>query len=428
MSITSTRRRSTTNSAASLLQRFLAVRQFTERITDPLSAEDCLVQSMDDASPTRWHLAHTTWFFETFALNGQTGYEVFDRDFNYLFNSYYNSIGQQFPRSKRGLISRPGLAEIERYRRHVDDQICQRLESDDYAQQMADVLEVGLQHEQQHQELILTDIKHALAGNPTFPEYRADPFDPTSSNVRRPDQITAGNYQIGHSDNTFAYDNESPRHQVHLKGYRLSPSLVSCGEYLEFMEDDGYNRPEFWLSLGWNTVQQNGWCAPLYWHQQDGQWLQYTLAGLAPVDPDWPVCHVSLFEADAFARWAGKRLPTEFEWEVAARQTPEAVLAEAPFVDFLIDRELAVHPTRQPDSLLGGLWQWTSSSYQAYPGYRPPDGAIGEYNGKFMCNQYVLRGGSVATHSTHIRPTYRNFFPTHTRWQFTGIRLATDAN
>ncbi len=436
----------TTKQIAALVEQYSSVRGFSDALTEPLSAEDCMVQSMDDVSPTRWHLAHTTWFFETFALRDQPGYEVFDESYNYLFNSYYNTIGEQFPRSKRGLISRPGLDEIRAYRRHVDAQITERLQSEDYAQRMFQVLRVGLQHEQQHQELMLTDIKHVLSCNPIVPAYHEREFDHTAEPHLDGVVIEGGNYDIGHQGDAFAFDNEYPRHRVYLNECSLSRNLVTCGEYLQFMEEGGYARPEFWLSLGWSTVQQEGWTSPLYWSRKDGQWMQFTLAGLVPINPDWPICHVSLFEADAFARWNGKRLPTEFEWEIAAfksvaerakrfgkgEQPSKASAASAtasaqePFADYLVENDKSFHPTRSPVGMMGGLWQWTSSSYAAYPGYKPPAGSIGEYNGKFMCNQYVLRGGSIATHSSHIRPTYRNFFPAHSRWQFTGIRLAED--
>ena len=418
----------TTSTAAPnpLAQHFLQTRRFTDRLVEPLSAEDCMVQSMDDVSPTRWHLAHTTWFFETFALKEEPGYEVFDETFNYLFNSYYNTIGAQFPRPRRGVLSRPGLEEIKRYREYVDAQVIERLASPKYAERMRDIIEVGIHHEQQHQELILTDIKHVLACNPLFPAYRSDPFD----RAEKPEQewlsISAGNYDVGYEGEGFAYDNESPRHRVYLNDFRIAKNLVTNGDYIEFIEDGGYERPELWLSLGWSTVQEEQWNAPLYWMKQDGDWKQFTLAGLTPVNRDWPVCHISLFEADAFARWAGKRLPTEFEWEVAATQLLADDLTTEPFADTLLDSNLALHPTRSPAGMLGSVWQWTNSSYQAYPGYRPPEGALGEYNGKFMCNQYILRGGSIATSSNHIRTTYRNFFPASTRWQFSGVRLTQD--
>lgn len=416
---------------AALAKAYCDTRQFTQQIVQPLSAEDCMVQSMDDVSPTRWHLAHTTWFFETFALREEPDYPIYDECYNFLFNSYYNTIGQQFNRSHRGMISRPGLADIQNYRQHVDAEITKRLQSPEYVARKRAILEVGIQHEQQHQELILTDIKHVLSGNPMHPVYQDAPFAPSRSPLPdQPIRIDAGLYEIGHCGDGFAFDNESPRHPVYLHDAQLSNRLVTCGEFLAFMEEGGYQRPEFWLSLGWNTVKQEHWQAPLYWTKQNDKWMQFTLAGLVPVNPDWPVCHVSLFEADAFARWSGKRLPTEFEWEIAAtRNLQDSDPAKHgsspdPTADHLLANQLAIHPTRSPESLMGSVWQWTSSSYAAYPGYTPAPGAIGEYNGKFMCNQYVLRGGSVATHSTHIRPTYRNFFPAQTRWQFTGIRLA----
>ncbi|MFC1758327.1 ergothioneine biosynthesis protein EgtB [Planctomycetota bacterium] len=411
-----------------LADAFSRTRRFTERIVEPLSAEDCMVQSMEDVSPTRWHLAHTTWFFETFALQNQPGYQVFNEHFNYLFNSYYNTIGSQFPRPQRGLLSRPGLDEIKRYRQHVDDAIAELLKSPDYLEQMQSVLEIGIQHEQQHQELMLTDIKHVFSCNPMYPAYREYHFDTTCDFPDGSIEIPAQLYSVGNDGDAFAFDNELPTHQVYVNECRLSKQLVTCGEYLQFMEDGGYERPELWLSLGWNTVQQKRWTAPLYWVRRDNVWMQFTLAGLVPVDPSWPVCHISLFEADAFARWCGRRLPTEFEWEVASQLAGSGAnvgnVRSQPFADVLFEREWTIHPTRSPESLMGAVWQWTSSSYQAYPGYKAPAGAIGEYNGKFMCNQYVLRGGSVATDSRHIRPTYRNFFPADTRWQFTGVRLA----
>jgi ergothioneine biosynthesis protein EgtB len=413
------------NMPSTLIDAFVNTRQFTERLTQPLSAEDCMVQSMDDASPTRWHLAHTTWFFETFVLEVETDYTVFDQDFKYLFNSYYNSIGEQFPRSHRGLISRPGLERIRKYRSYVDDEIFKRFQRSDYAERYHHLLQIGLQHEQQHQELILTDIKHVLSCNPTYPKYQDVAFGsqvPCSSGGFL--KIDAGVYEIGFAGDGFAFDNESPKHSVFLHACSIAKSLVTCGEYLQFMDAGGYTQPEHWLSLGWACVNQNRWNSPMYWQQVDGRWMQFTLAGLVPLVLDEPVTHVSFFEADAFARWRGMRLPTEFEWEVAAMQTAHGGSGDAIFVDRLLDAELAIHPTQSPSGMCGSVWQWTSSSYLGYPGYRPPAGAVGEYNGKFMCDQHVLRGGSVATHSTHIRATYRNFFPASTRWQFSGIRLA----
>ncbi len=409
------------------------VRSLTDHIVEPLSVEDCGVQSMDDASPIRWHLAHTTWFFETFILRSQADYQEFNPHFGFLFNSYYHSIGKQYPRSRRGLISRPGLSQVREYRQHVDQEILTRLQSEDFAIAAEPLLRVGIHHEQQHQELMLTDLKHMLSCNPMWPVYRDDPFDAcnaTASTTPTSDEwieIAEGVYPIGHDGNGFAFDNESPRHPTYLPNASLSSVLVTNGEYLEFMQAGGYERPEHWLSMGWATTQQQHWDSPLYWLRHNGEWHQFTLAGLVPVELAWPVTHLSYFEADAFARWKGRRLPTEFEWEAACDQvasTATTPLDQEPFADVLFEQDKCIHPTRSPDGLMGTVWQWTSSSYAGYPGYRPAAGAVGEYNGKFMCNQSVLRGGSVATSSTHIRSTYRNFFPPEARWQFSGIRLA----
>ena len=416
-----------TQTTSELCKAYQRVRDFSLQIAAPLSAEDCAIQSMPDVSPTRWHLAHTTWFFETFLLRDRPGYQKFDSAYEYLFNSYYNQVGKQFPRAQRGLISRPGLEETIQYRDHVDRAMQKLIQSNELDQSERDTLEIGLNHEQQHQELMLTDIKHVLSCNPTWPTYADLPFDASCRPSNDWIEIDAGLYEVGHEDpDAFAFDNESPRHQTFLNDCRVSDSLVTCGEYLTFIEDGGYQKPEFWLSLGWSVVQQQDWHSPLYWVKENDEWFQFTLAGLRPVNPHWPVSHVSLFEADAFARWAGKRLPTEFEWEAAQSCIGPKALATEPFADYLLGADLTVHPTRSPASLLGSVWQWTSSSYAPYPGYRPPAGAIGEYNGKFMCNQYVLRGGSVATSHDHIRATYRNFFPADARWQFSGIRLADD--
>ncbi len=409
--------------SSSLESRYQQTREFTNQIVAPLTPEDCMVQSMDDVSPTRWHIAHTTWFFETFVLGRRDDYREYDPSFNYLFNSYYNTIGRQFPRPQRGFISRPGLQEIKNYRTYVDQHLIQFLAKGEFDDRTKATIEVGLNHEQQHQELMLTDIKHVLSCNPTLPTYCDWAFDDCGDPSARWVEFQAGIHEVGFNGDTFSFDNESPSHRVFLDRFRIAENLVTCGQYLEFVESGGYAKPEYWLSLGWSTVQQNHWDAPLYWTKKGDHWYQFTLAGLTPVNEDWPVCHVSYFEADAFARWAGKRLPTEFEWEVACRSQPNQLVA-APFADHLVANENAIHPTRSPEGMLGSVWQWTSSSYGAYPGYRPPAGAIGEYNGKFMCNQYVLRGGSVATSSHHIRPTYRNFFPADARWQFSGLRLA----
>ena len=411
-----------------LALRYRAVRSLSDAISGPLSAEDCMVQSMPDVSPTRWHLAHTTWFFETFLLRRNESYEVFDDQFQYLFNSYYNAVGKQFPRPQRGLISRPGLNEIREYRAYVDSQMESFLlrELDASTQR---IVNVGIHHEQQHQELMLTDIKHVLSCNPLLPAYHDNEFELPAETQLEWVPFSGGTRSIGHDQLTFCYDNELPVHAALLHDFQIASRPVTCGEYIQFIEDGGYNRPDHWLSMGWSTVNELGWDAPLYWLKKGGAWFVYTLAGLVPIDEAWPVCHVSYFEADAFARWSGARLPTEFEWEVAASEQP----IEGQFADHCLATDRAVHPTLParrnaapgcPQHLFGGVWEWTQSSYAPYPGYCPPDGALGEYNGKFMCNQYVLRGGSVATSWDHIRPTYRNFFPPEARWQFSGVRLA----
>jgi ergothioneine biosynthesis protein EgtB len=373
------------------------VRRRSEAIASPLSAEDCAIQSMPDASPTRWHLAHTTWFFETFLLKSLVNYQVFDASFEYLFNSYYDTVGDQFPRSKRGLISRPGLKETLAYREHVDSTIQRCLEDEFLTPRQLDVLTLGLHHEQQHQELMLTDIKHVLSCNPLDPVYDHRFSEATASAEMSWKDIPEALVWIGTDTEAFAFDNERPRHRFFLDAYGIASRFVTNGEYLGFIEDGGYERPEHWLSMGWDAVRKRGWTAPMYWQHQQGGWSRFTLGGRRDVDPNEPVCHVSYFEADAYARWAGCRLPTEQEWEHAMGDEPQA---------------------------LGKLWQWTASQYTAYPGYRAPAGAFGEYNGKFMCNQFVLRGGSFATPPGHFRSSYRNFFPPETRWQFSGIRLA----
>ncbi|HZT66825.1 MAG TPA: ergothioneine biosynthesis protein EgtB [Acidimicrobiales bacterium] len=376
--------------------RYLQVRAHTERLAEPLSAEDQTIQSMPDASPTKWHRAHTSWFFETFVLGPfDPGYQVFDSSFAYLFNSYYEAVGPRHPRPQRGLITRPGAEEISRYRRHVDDAMGRFIEG--AAVSANELVELGLHHEQQHQELVLMDVKHALSMNPLAPVYRAD--GPEPSGPCRPGFIShdGGIVEVGHPGDSFCFDNETPVHQVMLRPFALAAGLVTNGQWMEFMADGGYHRPELWLSDGWATARTNEWESPLYWSRIDGEWWQFSLAGLRRVDAEAPVCHVSLFEADAFAHWAGARLPTEFEWEAVAAGTPGS---------------------------LGQVWQWTSSAYAPYPGFRPNPGAVGEYNGKFMVNQYVLRGGSCATPAGHARATYRNFFPAASRWMFAGLRLA----
>ena len=379
------------------LDAFLAVRHRTEELASPLSPEDQTVQSMPDASPTKWHLAHTTWFFETFILKPHAkGYRAFDPAFEYLFNSYYEAVGPRHPRPQRGMITRPGVEEVLAYRRHVTAAMCDFLGTDHAAHEL---VELGLHHEQQHQELILMDIKHALSLNPLRPAYRAARSPAVqSSQARAWQEFEGGLVETGHDGQGFAFDNEAPRHRSWLDAFALAIRPVNCSEYLAFMEEGGYRRAEFWLSAGWECVNSRGWQAPLYWEQKDGAWHVFTLSGLEPVDPSRPVCHVSAFEAAAFAKWAGKRLPREAEWETAAN-----VLQGC-----------------------GEVWEWTASPYVAYPGYREAAGAIGEYNGKFMASQMVLRGGCSATPAGHVRPTYRNFFPPDARWMFGGIRLAED--
>jgi ergothioneine biosynthesis protein EgtB len=412
------------NPQPSVIERFCSIRQFTEQLAAPLGAEDCAIQSMPDVSPTRWHLAHTTWFFETFVLTrASRGYQPFHPAFQHLYNSYYNTIGEQFPRDRRGVLSRPTLDQVMEYRRHVDRHMGALLPDGDPCR-FAAVIELGIHHEQQHQELILTDIKHVLSCNPLHPVYREAAAQPPMPHAEPLAWriIPEGMYSIGFDAEGFAFDNESPRHRVFLERFELADRLITNGEYLEFMESGGYRRPELWLSAGWQQVRTCGLSAPLYWLEVDGEPRQFTLSGLRKIEPREPVCHVSYFEADAFARWAGARLPTEAEWEVAAADLP----IEGNFADSGLMHPLQVaipSPHGSLHQIYGDVWEWTSSSYSPYPGYKPVEGALGEYNGKFMCNQYVLRGGSCATPKSHIRATYRNFFPPEARWQFSGIRL-----
>jgi ergothioneine biosynthesis protein EgtB len=408
-------------SPASLLDRYRSVRDLSVVLCETLSPEDCTVQSMPDASPTRWHLAHTTWFFETFLLAPLGDYRLYNDKFSELFNSYYNSLGQQFPRAQRGVLSRPSLGEVFAYRDYVDEHLRHALRNDRLSAEAKTIVELGLHHEQQHQELLLTDMKHAFACNPMLPVYRDAPWHMVAPHESTWIEFDEGLHAIGHDSVTFAYDNESPRHRVFLAEFAIASRLVTCGDYLNFIEDGGYRRPQLWLSEGWHHVNSQGWGAPLYWHNEDGRWSHFTLGGLQPLDPNRPVCHVSYFEADAYARWAGYRLPTEAEWEVAAAAHGDD--HQACFVDMLLQQNQVLHP-QGTSAMLGDAWQWTASQYLPYPGYCPPSGALGEYNGKFMCNQFVLRGGSCATHSSHIRTTYRNFFAPAARWQFSGIRLA----
>ncbi len=416
-----------TPSSDHVAARFAAVRGASERLAAPLSPEDATAQSMPDASPVKWHLAHTSWFFETFVLEGRPGYEPLDPSYRVLFNSYYQTVGEQYFRPERGMITRPGLDEVRAYRAHVDAACLGLLERDALSRQERALVELGLHHEQQHQELILTDLKHLFAKNPLHPVYRAGaPGRGADPGALGWHAVPGGLREIGHGGRGFAFDNEGPRHRVFVHGFALASRLVTNGEYLAFMADAGYARPELWLSDGFATVQERGWKAPLYWQQVDGVWHHFTLHGLAALDPHEPVTHVSAYEADAYARWAGARLPTEAEWEVVASGAP----IEGNFVESerLHPAPLATAEDRVPAQLFGDVWEWTGSAYAPYPGYQPPAGAIGEYNGKFMANQLVLRGGSCATPRSHIRASYRNFFYPDARWQFSGIRLARDAS
>ncbi len=414
-------------------QQFIAeyqkVRRFSEKLCEPLVVEDYVIQSMPDVSPTKWHLAHVSWFFETFLLQPSLpGYRSLHPQYSYLFNSYYNSVGKRHCRPRRGLISRPTVEETYAYRRYVDEHMLALLEKADERQltALAPLLTLGLHHEQQHQELMLTDIKHVLACNPLSPVYLAR----ASQKTAPPPAVEwiafeEGLRWIGHAGEGFAFDNEGPRHRQFVPAFQLASRLVTNGEYLEFIEDGGYRNPLLWLSDGWNTVRAEEWQAPLYWEKRDGQWRVMTLHGLCEVERNEPVCHISYFEADAFARWSGCRLPTEAEWEVAAQTVPIAGNFVESGLYHPAPLDGAAHAGKLAQ-MYGDVWEWTQSAYAPYPGFRPAAGAVGEYNGKFMCDQYVLRGGSCATSLSHIRPTYRNFFPANAQWQFMGMRLARE--
>jgi len=415
-------------------ERYRAVRADSERLCEPLAVEDYGLQTMPDVSPAKWHLAHTSWFFETFLLvRFAAGYRVFHPAFDHLFNSYYLTHGEPFPRPRRGLLSRPTVGQVYAYRAAVDGAVAALIAAVDEAAwvQIEPLLVLGLNHEQQHQELLLTDLKHAFFCNPLRPAYRDDLPEPPRREPGKAGwrEFPAGMYEIGAHDQGFAYDNEQPRHRIWLEGFALADRPVSNAEYLAFIDDGGYREPRWWLSEGWARVQGEGWRAPLYWERRDAEWWEFTLGGMRPLDPAAPVSHVSHFEADAFASWAGVRLPTEAEWEVAA--TPGRVggeideatcnLRDAGYL------QPVAGPTRSgPCQLFGDVWEWTSSPYTAYPGFRIPDGPVGEYNGKFMSGQMVLRGGSCVTPPGHIRASYRNFFYPGDRWQISGIRLAED--
>lgn len=414
-------------SPATLLEQYKSVRRQTDLLAAPLSPEDQMVQSCAEASPTKWHLAHTSWFFETFLLTQHLkNYRTFHPQFRTLFNSYYNAVGPQPEKALRNTFSRPGLDEVQKYRRHTDEHMYKLLDSGELSESVMKLVELGTNHEQQHQELLVTDIKHAFWVNPLRPAYQTNSISGRDGTApsQKPHTYEEGLYEIGAEDEHFHFDNESPRHKVYVQSFRFATRPVTCGEYVAFIEDRGYSRPELWLSDGWNAVKAHSWSAPLYWEKSGQEWQQFTCAGMRTVNEHEPVCHVSYYEADAFARWAGARLPTEFEWEVAA--------SHAKVHGNLLESG-AFHPSiarpadeQQPSQIFGDVWEWTASSYLPYPGFKPAAGALGEYNGKFMCNQMVLRGGSCATPGSHIRASYRNFFPPETRWQFSGIRLADD--
>ena len=406
-----------------LRDRYCDVRTTTDALAAPLSAEDQTVQSMPDVSPTKWHRAHTTWFFETFVLGQHLpGYAVHDPAYDYLFNSYYEAVGDRYPRARRGLVSRPGVAEVAAYREHVDQHMATLLDGP-AADTVADLVELGLHHEQQHQELLLMDICHVLHQSPLRPAYAPAAVAAVPSPSLGWHEVEGGIVAVGHDGDGFAFDNEGPSHRVLLEPFRIADRLVTCGEWLEFMADGGYGRHELWLSDGWAAVHAQGWDSPLYWEQVDGVWHEFTLHGLRPVDPASPVAHVSQYEADAFARWAGRRLPTEFEWEHAVRTLcGTATTDPAP-------GQFATAPVSGAGPLadrFGQVWQWTASAYLPYPRFEPAAGAVGEYNGKFMSGQMVLRGSSCLTSAGHARVTYRNFFPAHSRWVGAGLRLADD--
>lgn len=424
--------------AQPLSRRFAAVRRRSLQLVAPLSPEDMVVQSMPDASPAKWHLAHTTWFFETFLLQrADPGYACFDPAFGYLFNSYYEAIGPRHPRPHRGLLTRPPLSRVLAYRDHVDaamqDLLHQRGVED---AGLRALVELGLHHEEQHQELLLTDILHAFSCNPVDPVFApaegdlpdAGPVSGEAGDGSQWSSFDGGVVSVGHDGNGFAFDCEGPRHEVLLQPFRLARRPVTNGDWLAFMADDGYRRPELWLADGWARVQAEGWTAPLYWREEaPGRWSALTLRGRLPVDAAAPVGHLSYFEADAFASWAGHRLPTEAEWEHAAARSPATgnLLGSAALCPRALPAAAAV--TAGPAQLFGDVWEWTRSAYCAYPGFRPAAGAVGEYNGKFMSGQFVLRGGSCLTPDGHVRASYRNFFYPHQRWQMTGLRLAADA-
>ncbi len=410
-----------------LTKRFTDVRGVTMKLIQPLEAEDFIIQSHEDVSPAKWHIAHTTWFFERMILKEyKSGYQEFNPAFDFLFNSYYNSIGPYQPRHQRGVLSRPTVDEVIAYRRYVDDQVLELLADSDKKKEVEKLIEMGLQHEQQHQELILMDVKYNFFVNPLFPTYLETAKRTVSQKLETEFvEFNGGLVEIGHSGEGFSFDNESPRHKVWLEPFKLATKPVTNGEFLEFIEAGGYEQPEYWLSDGWSTVKENNWKAPLYWLKNDEEnWQLFTLGGVVDLDPNEPVSHVSFYEADAFSRWKGKRLPTEAEWEYASQGIA---------INGNMMEQGAYHPvssseegTTELSKMFGDVWEWTASAYTSYPGSKPLEGALGEYNAKFMCNQMILRGGSCATPASHIRSTYRNFFAPDKRWQFSGFRLADD--
>ncbi|MEE9252576.1 MAG: ergothioneine biosynthesis protein EgtB [Thermodesulfobacteriota bacterium] len=413
----------------SLASKYREVRKFSETLCQPLNIEDYVIQSMPDVSPTKWHLAHTSWFFETFVLpKADPKYKSPNPQYAYLFNSYYVLAGERWYRPNRGLISRPGVEDTFKYRKHVDNHMLEFLENSGEVifEELAPIIEIGLHHEQQHQELMLTDIKHVFSINPMKPAYRKDlPTPPKTKSVEKMGwvEFPEGQRWIGSDGESFAYDNELPLHRQFVGEFSIATRLVTNGEYVEFIEDGAYERPELWLSDGWATIELNDWKAPLYWEKLEGKWRHYTLAGMRGVNPEEPVSHLSFYEAEAYAGWAGARLPTEAEWETAS----SSIEISGNFADDGYYHPIPTQNGRASGSIqqmFGDLWEWTRSSYSPYPGYSAPSSALGEYNGKFMSNQMVLRGGSCATPKSHIRPTYRNFFPPEARWQFKGLRLA----
>ena len=410
-----------------LIEKFVSVRSFSEELAQPLKTEDYVIQSMPDVSPTKWHLGHVSWFFEAFILNDALkDYKSIDPKYTYIFNSYYVLIGERFVRANRGVLSRPTVEEVYKYRKFINENLIDFLENctDEEFEKYTPIVEVGLNHEQQHQELLLTDIKHVLSFNPLNPVYSFIDLpkgDFQSLNWKTFDE---GVYQIGNKGERFCYDNETPVHKEYIQPVQLATRLVTNQEYINFIEADAYKKQEWWLSDGWATLIAKNWEAPLYWKKIDGKWWHFTLTGLKPVSPNEPVSHVSYYEAEAYSRWAGGRLPTEAEWEV----TVDDIEIKGNFVDNKYFHPISCNSSNEQNlkQIYGDVWEWTQSAYLPYPGYKPLPGALGEYNGKFMSGQMVLRGGSCATYSNHIRKTYRNFFPPHSRWQFMGIRLAKD--